>query len=78
ENQSAVSSREDLFQTTVRPVVARRCVCHEKGGRMYGRLPFDDPSVLSSHAGGVRRRLKGDDLAAFEKWVATLPASSSQ
>jgi len=78
EKQGAVSGGDDLFQTTVRPVVARRCLCHEKDGRMYERLPFDDPSVLSSHAAGVRRRLKGDDLAAFEKWVATVPASSSQ
>jgi hypothetical protein len=78
EKQSAASGGEDLFQTTVRPVVARRCLCHEKGGRMYERLPFDDPSVLSSHAAGVRRRLKGDDLAVFEKWMAAVPASSSQ
>jgi hypothetical protein len=45
---------------------------------MYERLPFDDPSVLSSHAAGVRRRLKGDDLAAFEKWMATVPGEESQ
>ena len=67
---------EDLFVSVVRPVVSRRCLCHEKGGRMYGRLPFDDPSVLSAHAAGVRRRLKGDDLAAFEKWMATLPSAA--
>ncbi len=75
EIPSAAAAGVDLFQAVVRPVVARRCLCHEKGGRMYERLPFDDPSVLSTHAAGVRRRLKGDDLAAFEKWMATVAAS---
>jgi len=64
---------EDLFVTTVRPVLSRRCApCHEKGGKMYARLPFDEPAVLSSHADGVRRRLKGDDLATLERWLASL------
>src|SRR5262245_18323089 len=47
----------DLFATTVRPVVLAHCApCHEPGGRMYARLPFDDPKVLSSHSEGVLRR----------------------
>jgi hypothetical protein len=64
----------DLFASAVRPVLTRRCApCHEKGGKMYERLPFDDPTVVSSHADGVRRRLKGEDLAALERWLVTLP-----
>ena len=39
---------------------------------MYGRLPFDDARVLSSHSEGVLRRLKGEDKEAFERWVASL------
>ena len=63
----------DLFATVVRPVVKEHCApCHEPGGKMYGRLPFDDPKVLSSHSEGVLRRLKGDDKAAFERWLASL------
>jgi hypothetical protein len=74
----AAGAPNDVFWATVRPVVARRCApCHEKGGKMYARLPFDDPNVLSSHADGVRRRLKGDDLAAFERWLTTLSSSAS-
>ena len=70
---------EDLFTTAVRPVLARRCApCHEKGGKMYARLPFDDPTVVSSHAAGARKRLKGDDLATLERWLATLPAAPVQ
>jgi hypothetical protein len=65
----------DLFREAVRPVLAKNCVCHEKGGKMYARLPFDDPDVLSSHTAGVRKRLKGDDLALFERWLGTVSES---
>lgn len=63
----------DLFATVIRPVVKSHCApCHEPGGKMYGRLPFDDPKVLSSHSEGVLRRLKGEDREAFERWIASL------
>ena len=63
----------DLFATTIRPVVLEHCApCHEPGGKMYGRLPFDDPKVLSSHSEGVLRRLKGEDKEAFQRWIASL------
>jgi hypothetical protein len=65
----------DLFRTAVRPVLAKNCMCHEKGEKMYAKLPFDDPSVLSSHTAGVRKRLKGDDLALFERWLGTVSES---
>jgi hypothetical protein len=39
---------------------------------MYGRLPFDDSKVVSSHSQGILRRLKGDDRRAVERWLASL------
>lgn len=63
----------DLFASTVRPVVQAHCApCHEPGGKMYARMPFDDPKVLSSHSEGVLRRLKGEDKEAFQRWITTL------
>jgi hypothetical protein len=63
----------DPFLATVRPILATRCApCHNPGGKMYARLPFDDPQVVSSHAPGILRRLNGDDRAAMEKWLAGL------
>ncbi len=63
----------DLFLTTVRPILKSHCApCHEPGGKMYDRLPFDNPRVLSSHSAGALRRLKGEDREAFERWLATL------
>ena len=63
----------DPFAATVRPILATKCApCHNPGGQMYARLPFDDPKVVSSHSPGIRKRLKGDDRAALEKWLAGL------
>jgi cytochrome c553 len=64
----------DLFRSTVRPVLLAHCApCHEPGGKMYDRLPFENPQVVADHRAGVLRRLKGEDRAAVEKWLATLP-----
>ena len=63
-----------LFQATVRPVLLAHCApCHEPGGKMYDRLPFENPRVVADHRAGVLRRLKGEDREAVEKWLATLP-----
>jgi hypothetical protein len=63
----------DLFATSVRPILEAHCTCHFPGGKMYERLPFDKPETLASHREGALRRLKGDDRAAFEAWLTTLP-----
>jgi hypothetical protein len=53
--------------------VAHCAPCHEPGGKLYAKLPFDDPAVLSSHEPGVKKRLKGDDLKTFERWLSMAP-----
>jgi hypothetical protein len=43
---------------------------------MYGRLPFDQPGVVASHAGGILRRLKDpQEKAAVERWIASQGAA---
>jgi hypothetical protein len=39
---------------------------------MYDRLPFDKGETIASHREGVLKRLKGDDRAAVEQWLASL------
>jgi hypothetical protein len=66
--------RTDAFASTVRPLLAAKCApCHEPGGKMYSKLPFDRPETISTHAPGVLKRLKGADREAVERWLATLP-----
>lgn len=79
-NASPAAKEEPVsFVARVRPVLVARCTpCHEKGGTMYAKLPFDDPETLASHVPGVRKRLKGDDLAVFESWLKTVAASADR
>lgn len=70
----------DPFRAIVRPILSARCgACHDPGGKMYARLPFDDPKVVASHPEGVLRRLKGDDREALQRWFADFaPAVTRQ
>ena len=75
----APEAAADPFRETVRPILSARCgQCHDPGGRMYARLPFDDPQVVSSHSAAVLRRLKGEDRAAVEKWLAGLAPAGAE
>ncbi len=67
-----------LFDETVKPVLTRRCTpCHFPGGKMYERLPFDDPATVLSKRDGILRRLKADeDRQPVEKWIAAQPSPS--
>lgn len=66
----------DLFTASVRPVLAARCApCHEPGGKMYAKLPFDRPETIADHSQAILRRLKGSDREAVETWLASLPAA---
>jgi cytochrome c553 len=66
--------KTEAFASTVRPLLAAKCApCHEPGGKMYSKLPFDRPETISSHASGVLRRLKGADREAVERWLESLP-----
>ncbi len=69
----------DPFRTTIRPILSEHCgACHDPGGKMYARLPFDNPRVVASHSEGVLRRLKGDDRDALQRWIAGLAPAAAQ
>jgi len=59
------------FDDQVKPVLARTCApCHNPGGKMYERLPFDDAETVASHAEGILRRLKEPaDRGPVEQWL---------
>ena len=67
------------FQASVRPILAARCTpCHEPGGKMYERMPFDNASVVASRAPRMAGRLKGADRRALEEWAAGVTAASAR
>ncbi len=66
------TARDAVFAATVRPILVSHCApCHEPGGKMYERLPFDRAETIASHSEGVLKRIKvPDERAAIEKWLA--------
>jgi hypothetical protein len=75
----AKTASGDPFLDTVRPVLSARCgKCHDPGGKMHAKLPFDDATVVSSHSAGILRRLKGEDRAALERWLAGLAPAGAE
>jgi hypothetical protein len=75
----AKTASGDPFLDSVRPVLSARCgKCHDPGGKMHAKLPFDDATVVSSNSAGILRRLKGDDRAALEKWLAGLAPAGAE
>jgi len=74
---AAPSPEPVSFEASVKPLLARTCTpCHVPGGRMYERMPFDQPQVVSSHKEGILRRIKDpDDRQVLERWLATQPQS---
>lgn len=67
------------FRQSVRPILSTRCApCHEPGGKMYARLPFDDAATVANHAGRMGTRLKGDDLKTLQAWAAEVSAAASR
>lgn len=69
---AAPSAEPVSFEASVKPLLARTCTpCHVPGGRMYERLPFDQPEVVLSHKDGVMRRMKDpDNRQLMERWYA--------
>jgi hypothetical protein len=69
---------QDLFLASVRPMLVQKCApCHEPGGKLYEKLPFDSRTVVAAHAPGMMKRLKGEDRAILEAWVATLTSTGT-
>jgi hypothetical protein len=73
----AAPSGDPDFAATIRPILVSHCTpCHEPGGKMYDRLPFDRAETIASHREGVLRRIqKPEEKAAIEKWLASQPRS---
>ena len=69
---AAESTRDDVFATTVRPILVQRCSpCHEPGGTMYDKLPFDQPTTLRTHRDGALKRFSGVEKQALEAWLSS-------
>ena len=47
------------FQTQIRPILEKRCQpCHFAGGKMYARMPFDQPKTIRTLGEKMFTRIK--------------------
>jgi hypothetical protein len=57
-----VSADSINFVSQVQPILQKNCSpCHFTGGKMYEKMPFDDPKTLLGHQSGILKRIKKDD-----------------
>ena len=68
----AAAASTDAFRSQVAPILAQRCApCHNPGGKMYERLPFDDPATVAAHPEGILKRIKDEaEHSLIERWIA--------
>ena len=59
------------FQSKVLPVLKKNCSpCHFPGGKMYSRMPFDQPTTIISHETGALKRFKDrDELIIVKNFI---------
>jgi hypothetical protein len=56
---AAAAAAAVSFEKDIAPVLARRCQpCHFPGGKMYAKLPFDDPATVRQLGEKLFTRIK--------------------
>lgn len=49
------------YKNHIQPILEKRCSpCHFAGGKMYEKLPFDNPVTITLHETGVLKRIKDE------------------
>jgi hypothetical protein len=63
------------FARDLRPILESRCQpCHFAGGRMYDRLPFDDPETIHTLGERLFTRIKSEkEQAAIRRFLGQRP-----
>lgn len=50
------------FSAQIQPILQNRCSpCHFSGGKMYEKMPFDQPKTLLEHSEGMLKRFKDEN-----------------
>src|SRR5262245_66643770 len=61
------------FESDVRPILEARCTpCHFEGGKMYAKLPFDDPATIRRLGTDLFTRLREEqDQATVRAFLSS-------
>ena len=71
----AAASAGVSFPKDVQPLLARRCQpCHFPGGKMYERLPFDDPATVRRLGEKLFTRIRDEkERNLLKAWFVSTP-----
>lgn len=62
--------QEISFDRDILPILKTKCSpCHFEGGKMYQRMPFDNPRTIETHPEGVIKRFKDPELARIKAYL---------
>jgi hypothetical protein len=77
-NAKSDSTKID-FKTSIQPILASRCQpCHFAGGKMYAKLPFDDPKTIRMLGTKLFSRIKDEkEQALIRKFLAMIADSTT-
>ena len=54
-DSTVVGTRD--FKMVIQPILQKNCApCHFPGGKMYARMPFDNPETILNHEPGALKR----------------------
>lgn len=61
------------FSAQIEPILKARCnPCHFPGGKMYEKLPFDQPKTIVDHQEVILKRIKDEkESALFRQFLAS-------
>jgi hypothetical protein len=73
------SPRVDYFKGSVRPLLEKQCQpCHFKGGKVYAKLPFDDPKTIRLLGTKLFTRIHDEkEQAVIRTFLAQAPDSTT-
>ena len=73
-SSTAAKARVD-FETQLKPIFKSKCMpCHFSGGKMYDRLPFDQPETIRKLGTRLFTRVKEEnDRRLIEDFLAQAP-----
>ena len=60
------------FDAEIKPIFLNHCQpCHFPGGKMYAKMPFDNPQTIRDHQVGILRRIKDSvDVERIKAFLA--------
>lgn len=60
-----------VFEKDVLPILQAKCSpCHFEGGKMYAKMPFDNPKTIKDHPEGVLKRFQEPQLATIKAYLS--------